>query len=366
MKSISLMFIFGLLAALVHAQQEPLKMGVIGLTHTHVHWIFGSEARGDFEIIGIVEPNRALAQQYADQYGFSMDMVYATSDDLLRHKTPEAVSAFGTIYEHLEVVETFAPKGIHVMVEKPLAVSLEHARRMAALADKHNIHLLTNYETTWYPTNHLAYELANKDRIGAIRKVIIRDGHRGPKKIGVNPEFLDWLTDPEQNGGGAIIDFGCYGANLMTWLMQGKRPNSVTAVTQQLQAENNPLVDDEANIILTYDTATAIIQASWNWPIGRKDMEIYGLTGAMYADNRNDFRIRMAEGYDGFEEKEFTLPAPKPPYDDPFAYFAQVIRGNIVPTEYDLSTLKNNMIVMEILDAAVRSAQSGMTIKLGK
>ena len=361
-ESIFWLLLFLLIAT--HAQDKPLKVGVIGLTHTHVHWIFNSEERGDFEIVGVVEPNRDLAQRYADQYGFAMHKVFPSMEELLAVQTPEAVTAFGTIYEHLEVVETFAPLGIHVMVEKPLAVSLDHARKMEALAKEHNIHLLTNYETTWYPTNHRAFDWVRKDSIGAIRKVIVRDGHRGPKKIGINSEFLEWLTDPEQNGGGAIIDFGCYGANLMTWLMLGEKPNSVTAVTQQLQAENNPEVDDEANIILTYDSATAIIQASWNWPIGRKDMEIYGLTGAIYADNRHDLRLQIAEGYDGFDETILKLEECEAPYDDPFTYLAAVIRGEIEPPAYDLSSLENNMIVMEILDAAVRSARLGKTVLL--
>lgn len=346
-------------------QRGPLRVGVVGLTHTHVHWIFNSEKRGDIEIVGIVEPNRVVAQKYADQYGFDMDMVYHDLQDFIKKKNPEAVTAFGPIYDHLSVVEKCAPQGIHVMVEKPLAVSLDHANKMAALAQKHDIHLLTNYETTWYPTNHMAHEITRNDTlIGDIRKVVIRDGHRGPKKIGVNAEFLEWLIDPAQNGGGAIMDFGCYGANLMTWLMDGKRPLSVTAVTQQLQAENNPKVDDEATIILNYDDCNAIIQASWNWPIGRKDMEIYGLKGVIYADNRHDLRIRKAKGYDGFSEEAMHLDERMAPFDDPFAYLEAVVHKRIQPEPYDLSSLENNMIVMEILDAAVRSAQLGTKVLL--
>lgn len=250
------------------------------------------------------------------------------------------------------------------MVEKPLATTFVQAKKMAALAQKHNIHLITNYETTWYPTNHRAYELVQEGQIGDIRKVVVRDGHRGPKKIGVGAEFLDWLTDPELNGGGAITDFGCYGANLLTWLMQGERPNSVTAITRQLQPENNPEVDDEAMIILNYDKSVAIIQASWNWPIGRKDMEIYGLTGAIYADNRHDLRVRMAKGYDGFDETQMNLEERSAPYNDPFLYLAAVIREEVEPAPHDLSSLENNLIVMEILSAAVKSAEKGKTIKL--
>ncbi|MEZ4809613.1 MAG: Gfo/Idh/MocA family oxidoreductase [Allomuricauda sp.] len=348
------------------SQEKPLKIGVAGLTHTHVHWILGRGDIGDIEIVGIAEPNRELAQRYADQHGFSMNLVYNSLEEMIAATKPEAVTAFGTIYDHLEVVQTCAPKGIHVMVEKPLAVSMDHAQKMKALAEQYNIHLLTNYETTWYPTNHKAKELLDSGKIGDLRKVIVRDGHRGPVKIGVNKEFLDWLQDPVLNGGGALTDFGCYGANLMTWLKGGQRPNTVTTVTQQFQTDNNPKVDDDATIILTYDDSQAILEPSWNWPIGRKDMELYGLTGAIYADNRNTLRIRMAEGYDGYQEEKMTLEERAAPFNDPFSLLAGVVRGTITLKPTDLSALENNMTVVEILDAARESAKKGVTITLKK
>lgn len=346
------------------AQKDPIKIGVIGLTHGHVHWIFGSEKQGNIKIVGIVETNKDLVTQFAKSYNLSKDIFYDTMEAMIEERQPEAVSAFGSVYEHLDVVKKAAPKGIHVMVEKPMAVSFDHAKQMEALAKKHKIHLLTNFETTWSPSNHEAYRLLHKDTVGALRKVVIRDGHKGPKKIGVNKEFLEWLIDPIQNGGGAITDFGCYGVNLMTWLMKGEKPISVTAVTQQQQPENNPKVDDDATIILNYLKANATIQASWNWPIGRKDMEIYGLNGVIYADNSKDVRVRIAKGYDGYDEKSYTLDPLKAPHNDPFALFAAVIRGEVTLTPFDPSSLENNMLGMEILDAAIQSAQSKKTIEL--
>ena len=348
------------------AQEEPLRIGVVGLTHTHVHGLLGRAQRGDIKIVGIAEPNQTLAQHYADQYKFPMSMVYKSMEKMIAATTPQAVVSFGTIYEHLKVVEIAAPKGIHVMVEKPLAVSFEHAKKMEVLAKKNHIQLLTNYETTWYPSHHKMHTLLAEGRVGDLRKIVVRDGHRGPKKIGVNKEFLDWLIDPIQNGGGAITDFGCYGANLATWLMNGEKPTTVTAVTQQLQKENNPKVDDEATLILTYNNASAIIQASWNWPIGRKDMEVYGLKGALLVDNRSVLRTRLAEGYDGYKEEIFTLPEREAPLDDPFALLAAVIKNKITLLPYDLSSLENNLLVMEILDAARESARSQKTVKLNK
>ena len=187
---------------------EPLRVGIAGLTHTHVHWILGREKKGDVEIVGISEANRDLAQRYSDQHGYSMNIVFDDLETMISKVEPEAVLAFNSIYKHLEVVQICAPKGIHVMVEKPLAVNLEHAIEMEQLAKKHGIQLLTNYETTWYATNHKAFDMVRNGDVGDIRKVVVRDGHKGPREIGVNEEFLDWLTDPVQNGGGAVIDFG--------------------------------------------------------------------------------------------------------------------------------------------------------------
>lgn len=359
-----LLIVHFLLNTAIFSQIPPVRLGVVGLTHTHVHWILGRPNDDKILLVGIVEPNKDLALRYTQQHGLSMDLVFSTLEEMLSKAKPEAVAAFGTIYDHLKIVETCAPLGIHVMVEKPLAVSLAHARKMEALAKKYHIQLLTNYETSWYPTVEKAYEFLKKDSIGKLTQLVIRDGHRGPKKIGVNKEFLEWLTDPVKNGGGAISDFGCYGANISTWMQNGKRPVSVTAVTQQLQAENNPNVDDEATILLTYDNSKTTIQASWNWPMGRKDMEVYGTTGAIFADNRNSLRVRMAEGYDGFRETSYKLPERSYPYNDPFVLLAAVIRKEMKLPPFDMYSLENNMIVMEILEAAKLSAKKIKTIFL--
>jgi predicted dehydrogenase len=250
------------------------------------------------------------------------------------------------------------------MVEKPLAFRLDHALEMAALARQHHIHLLTNYETTWYASNHWAYEQVHSEkRVGKVWKVVVHDGHRGPQEIGCSPEFLAWLTDPALNGGGALIDFGCYGANLMTWLMQGERPLTVTAITQQIKPHIYPHVDDEATIMLTYPHAQAIVQGSWNWPISRKDMEIYGQDGVITAVDRETVRVQMREGRETAVSTQTLNPRPTP-YEDPFAYFAAVVRGTVTVADTDLSSLPNNLIVVEILDAARQSAQSGTTVSL--
>ncbi|MEI9911975.1 MAG: Gfo/Idh/MocA family oxidoreductase [Bacteroidota bacterium] len=277
-------------------RQKPLRVAVVGLVHDHAHGILGRENRGDIEIVGIAEPNRALAERYAKRYGFSMNLVYATMEEMIGKTKPEAVLAFNAIYDHLKVVEYCAPLGIHVMVEKPLAVSAEHADKMLSLAKKHNIYLLTNYETTWYGSNAKAYQLVQQEqRVGDIRKIVFHTGHKGPAEIGCSNEFLAWLTDPVLNGGGALTDFGCYGANLSTWLMKGETPETVTAVTQQIKPNLYPKVDDEATIIITYKKTQVIIEASWNWPFGRKDMELYGVTGYVFCKDGTNMLLKENE-----------------------------------------------------------------------
>lgn len=343
-----------------HYQGEPLKVAVIGLTHTHVHWILGREDFGDIEIIGIVEPNRDLAERFCAQHNITMDLVYDSMEALYSKVQPEAVFAFNSIYEHLETVEFFAPKGVHVMVEKPLAVSWEHAKKMESLARKHNIKLLTNYETSWYGSNHEAYRLALKENlVGPIQRMVFHHGHQGPIEIGCNQEFLEWLTDPVQNGGGAITDFGCYGANLSTWFMQGRVPVKVTAITRQFKPEKYPNVDDDATIILDYPKTQVVLQASWNWSHNRKDMELYGNSGYIICKDGTDMELLENEEDGPYDKEAVSL---KKGFHDPFALFTQIVKNKHQLPRYDLSSLENNFLVVKILEAAKASAQSGETI----
>lgn len=338
------------------------RIAIVGLSHDHVNWFFDRPERGDIDVIGVCESNPALVQRYVQQRGLRPDLVYTDLGTMLDTAKPQAVMAFGAIFDHLAVVEACAPRGVHVMVEKPLAVSLAHAQKIQALAQQYGIHVLTNYETSWYPSNHAVWQQVCQGReLGDIRKMVVHDGHWGPKELGCSTEFLSWLTDPVLNGGGALIDFGCYGANLMTWLMGNCKPLTVTAVTQQIKPDIYPKVDDEATIILTYPHAQGIIQASWNWPTHRKDMEVYGPLGYLHAVDRVTLRKRMGQRD---IENTLTLPAATPPVDDVFAFLAAFLQGEAPVGHSELASLHNNMIVVEILEAARNSARTGQTVHL--
>lgn len=358
---ISILFILSVNAA--DKEQKPIRLAIAGMSHGHIAFILGRPDKDDFELVGIFETDKELIKKIDNRYHLDSKIIYADMEKMLDEVKPDAVVAFGSVFDHLAVVEACAPHGIDVMVEKPLAVNMKHASRMAELARKFNIHLLTDFETSWYPTTAQSMKLVQEDNfVGKLRKVVIHDGHMGPKEIGCDKYFLDWLTDPILNGGGAIVDFGCYGVNLMTKLTNGEKPISVTAVTRQFKPDVYPKVDDEATIIVSYRESQCIIQASWNWPFNRKDMEIYGATGYIKADNNHDMRIR---GKDMRTEKQENITAEDVTiYEDPFAYFADVINGKIKIEPFGLYSLENNVRVVEILDAARESAKKGKTVYL--
>jgi predicted dehydrogenase len=336
----------------------PLRVAIAGLVHGHVgEFLSRTLHRTDVQIVAIAEPDQEVAGRYQHEYGFDRSLLFTDLEDMLQKTHPQAVLAYTNTFDHRRVVEICARHGVHVMMEKPLAVSMDDGRAIAYAAQQGNIHVLVNYETTWYRSNTAAYELTRANAIGEVRKVVIHDGHRGPQEIGVEPEFLAWLTDPKLDGGGALYDFGCYGADLMSWLM-GQRPTAVTAITQQIKPSVYPRVDDEATIVLTYPGAQAIIQASWNWPFSRKDMEVYGQTGYVVTVGRDEVRVRRA----GKNEEQITAKPLPSPSDDSVSYLAAVISGKIKPD--GPSSLDTNLTVTEILDAARRSAASGQTVRL--
>jgi len=341
------------------SQEQQLRVVVAGLNHDHVHNILSQYNQGKVNIVGIAEPNKQLQSKFGKQYHLPDSLFFDDLKQLVVLKKPAAVLGYNAAFDHLKIVQVCAPLGIAVMVEKPLAANLEQAKQIEALASRYHTKVLTNYETTWYPSYHDVYNTVSKDSIGAIKKMVVHDGHQGPKEIGCSKEFLSWLTDPVLNGAGALNDFGCYGADLMTWLMNGQKPIAVTAVTRHYKPDVYPKVDDDATIVIEYPASTGLIEASWNWPFSIKDLEVFGQKGYLHARDNTNIALRMRENIHSTKKAE-PLAAP---INDPVIYLSAVLKNQLPGTD-DLSSLKYNMIVMEILDAAKRSAKSGKRIVL--
>lgn len=346
------------LSANINAQQ-PIRVVIAGLNHDHVHGILSQYNKGVVDIVGIAEPDKQLHEKYSKLYHVPDSLFFTDLKKLVVQKKPDAVLGYNAVANHLQIVEICAPLGISVMVEKPLAATLQQAKQIELLANKYHIKVLTNFETTWYPSYKDVYNTISKDSIGTIKKMVVHDGHQGPKEIGCSTDFLSWLTDPVLNGAGALNDFGCYGADLMTWLMKGRKPIAVTAVTRHYKPDVYPKVEDDATVIVEYPQATGLIEASWNWPFGIKDLEVFGQKGYLHALDNENIISRMHENIKDSKKAE-PLEAP---VNNAMTYLTAVLQNKIPGTD-DQSSLKYNMIVMEILDAAKRSAVTGKRVVL--
>jgi predicted dehydrogenase len=320
--------------------QTKFRIAVIGTEHGHVQGFTRAAARrDDLEILG--------------PYPFS-------ERAKARGQRADALACFTSTDRHLAVAQLAADWKLPLMMEKPLAVSNEAAQDIAALARSAGIPIFVNYETTWYPSHEAVRRFFQEENSGGrIRKMVAMDGHAGPKEIGVGPDFLAWLKDPARNGAGALFDFGCYGANLMTWLMKNQRPRRVSCqIATQKPAIYSP-VDDEASILLDYEGAQGIIQASWNWPFSRKDFEVYGEKAYAHAYGPATVRRRLA----GSKAEEILEAAPLIPRQaDAISHLMAVARREVAPNA--LSSLENNVIATEILVAARDSAKQQKAVSL--
>jgi predicted dehydrogenase len=342
------------------APSRPLRLAIAGLVHGHVSgFLRGAQARTDVQIVGVFEKDAALLKSYGERSKLPADALFTDLATMIDRTKPEAIASFTNTLDHPSIVEAAAARHIDVMMEKPLAVSNADAQRIVRAAAQGGIEVFVNYETTWYPSHGAIWTLMKeKATAGEIRKLVAMDGHQGPKAINVQPEFFEWLSDPVRNGAGALFDFGCYGANLMTWLMDNQRPIAVTAVTQHFQPAVYPRVDDEATILVEYPKAQGIIQASWNWPVNRKDLEVYGERGLAIATGGTGLRVRI-----GNETERTLTPDPRTPDErDSISHLIAVARGTRKPNA--LSSLENNVIVTAILDAARQSARTHQRVVL--
>ena len=334
-------------------EDTPFRLGIIGLVHDHVHWIFNRNKK-DIIIVGIVETNPIAISKFQKRYKVPDSLFFDSYEALYNKAKPEAVSAFNPTNKHLEVISFFAPLNIPIMVEKPLAATVEEAEKIEQLYEKYKTPILTNYETSWYDSTYEAKKLIEQKRIGTLTKIVFNTGHPGPQEIGCSPEFLAWLTDPIQNGGGALTDFGCYGANISTWLLKGTPPTRVLCSARQTKPDRYPMVDDDTVILLEYPDQQIVIQASWNWSHNRKDMQLYGTQG--YIDAKNSTAMEVMEN----EKEGVFIHTPQladQSQKDPFRLLLEVTRNNKKLEPFGLYTLENNLMVSKILALAKKSAK---------
>jgi len=338
------------------------RLAVIGLDHDHV-WSLLKDVAGEpaAELIAVAEADAGLVARAQKQVPAGVKF-YTDYVAMLDQVKPDAVIVTTSNDKHLEILRQCAKRHIHYSTEKPMAVSAADAREMERLAGEANIKLMVNYWNAWVAPSHDLFHRVRAGEVGPVQKIVVQYGHRGPKEIGVSPQFASWLYDPVKNGGGAIMDFGCYGAEWSIWLKG--RPTRVYATTRKLKLEQNNKVDDDATIVLDYPDATAVIEASWDWPYTKDQVAVYGPKGSLLARHSALLR-RSAEAHGPdvpAEGESVTLEALPKETSNPISYFVDRIRNN-KPIEDPLSA-RLNVQVMEILDAARESARTGKAQEL--
>jgi predicted dehydrogenase len=349
-------------AAFPAPDDAKTRLAIIGLDHDHV-WGLLKDIAGEpnAELVAIADVHPALVDRAKSRVPASVKF-YSDYVKMLDETKPQAVIVTTENDKHLEILRECAKRHIHFSTEKPMALTGPDAREMERLANQAGIKLMVNYWNAWAPPTHEIFHRVQAGEVGPVQKIIVQYGHQGPKEIGVSEYFANWLYDPIKNGGGAIMDFGCYGAEWALWLKG--RPTRVYATAQKLKTEQHNNVDDDATIVLEYPDATAIIEASWDWPYGNGQVEVFGPKGSLLATGKDLFARTPKDdsakvGLEG--QRVAVNPAPRET-NNPISYFLDSIRRD-KPIEDPLSA-KLNVQVMEILDAARESVRTGRAQEL--
>ena len=340
----------------------PTRLAIVGLDHDHVWGLLNDMKdvpRAD--LVAIADPHPELIAKVKKRVHPSIRF-YSDYVKMLNEIKPEGVIITTETDHHLAIVRECANRHINVEMEKPMATTGADAREMLRLAEENRILLMVNYANNWFPSTQELYREVRAGKIGPTRKIVVQFGHQGPLEIGVSKEFAAWLYDPMKNGGGALMDFGCYGADLALWL-KGK-PEKVFARALKLKTNQHHEVEDDAVILLEYPDVTALIEPSWDWPYTMERTEVFGLRGSL---------LGLPEGllYRGFNSPASAenpdghmvpLNSLQPDHSNPIAYYVdhiqthQPIRG--------LLSGKLNVEVNEILDAAKESIRTGKPVSL--
>ncbi|GIV78940.1 MAG: hypothetical protein KatS3mg050_3334 [Litorilinea sp.] len=238
---------------------DKLRVGVLGLTHDHI-WgnLRDLNASPLGELVAAADPNQELLDKVQAEHGAGQ--VFLSYEEMLDSVELDAVYVFSDNATGAELAVMAAERGLHVMVEKPMAADLEGAVQMLAAARQAGVKLMVNWPFAWWPQLQKALEMARSGAIGQVFSTKYRSAHAGPKELGCTPYFYNWLHDADLNGAGALMDYCCYGAALARTVLG--QPSRVTGVVGHL-LKDYVTVDDNAVIVMQWPRAIAITEASW-------------------------------------------------------------------------------------------------------
>ena len=334
--------------------KDKHRVGVVGMVHDHVWGLAKSFAAcPQADLVAAADPNEPLRSRIRHEFG--VQALYADWREMLDKEELSVALITTENSAAADVAEAAAPKGIHLIVEKPMAATLEQADRMLAAASSAGVQLLVNWATAWRPNTVKAVELVAGGAIGQVFNVRVRMAHAGPRELGCSPYFYGWLYDAEKNGAGAFMDYCCYGAAFCRHLLG--MPNAVTAVAGRLVKDDIP-VDDNGILLMIYDKAFAAAEASWTQVPHYHDTVILGSEGTLITDGG---RLLMATE-SAAEPKEVELPSMPAGQTNGPEYLLQCIdTGQQVE---GMCSARVGRDAQEILEAGLMSAEGGRRIEL--
>jgi predicted dehydrogenase len=342
-------------------------IGVLGLTHDHVWEHVATLAERDDVTLAVADPHAPLRDQARDIYG--VQRCYDDPATLLEREQPDAVLIFSDNRATADLVELTAAHGTPIMVEKPLANSLANAERIRVAARRAGVPLMVNWPTYWTPAIRHALALAAGGLIGDIYRFSFRGGHAGPKEFGCSEYFYSWLYDRARNGAGAYIDYCGYGVSMARLLLG--MPSRAHATMGRLQKEYID-VDDNAVLVLRYQRAMAVIEASWTvaGPVPDGGPVIWGRDGTLVVQRRPSpgegqivragvIRHITRDNPDGELIEPPELPAGE---RNATEFFLEHLAADR-PIE-GLVSLEIGRDTQEILEAGLLAARAGSTVSL--
>jgi glucose-fructose oxidoreductase len=359
------------------------RVGVIGFAHMHVNELvdrFAATGRARIVACADTVPGTPSRITVEGSRAANLRRALALPDaprryedyrDLLARETPDIVVFCPENARHAEVAEAIAAHGAHMVTEKPMAASLADAERMAAAARAANRMLAVNWPITWRPAIRRAKEMIDAGAIGDVWELKWRNGASlGPLAHGsAHPggtvvagavsdaeKAAEWWHQ-EAEGGGALLDYCCYGACLAAWYF-GAAPRAVQGLRANLMSPGS--ADDNAVLLLRYPAALAVLEASWTTfhagvPTGPI---IYGTRGTLVVDGAN---VLLHDRRGAAEPSRIEQGAPLPRGRASIAeeVLHHLETGAPLHPTLDLGL---NLAAMAILDAGIRSAGRGEAV----
>jgi len=300
------------------------RVAVLGLHHDHV-WgnLEELERTGRAELVGAADPDDELRKKYGGLHGGVVSDDYET---LLDRERPDAVYIFASNRRSEELSVMASERGLHQLVEKPMAATLDGANRMLGAATAAGVRLVINWPFTWWPQLRYAIHLATAGDIGTIWQVRYRAAHEGPKELGCSRQFCEWLYDEELNGAGALMDYCCYGAVLAQVILG--RPESVTGAKVRTGLKPDLDLEDNAVLVMKYPHALATTEASWTQQdkLTSYTTTIYGSEGTLIVEPGPEGRLVRAALADPFGS-EVPLPGAEAHLETASTHFLELIEN---------------------------------------